>query len=71
LRQQVLQALVDVRATLEADVGGLTLANVQGWRNSIDQVAAASTLAAFKTAWAIYEKKHALLLIELIRLLVR
>ncbi len=66
-RTALLGALLDAEAALEADVGALTLANVQAWRASIDNVYAQSTIANFRTAWRAYEKKRTLLELKVLR----
>jgi hypothetical protein len=66
-RTALLTSLLETEAYLEADVGALTLANVQGWRASIDNVYAQTTIANFRTQWRLYEKKHTLFILKLVR----
>lgn len=65
--RQVFNALLDTEATLEADVGELTLANVQSWPQAIDHVAAGSSLAECMSRWATYEKKRTLFTLRFLR----
>jgi len=66
-RTALLTAFLAIEASLETDVGALTLANIQGWRASIDNVAAQTTIANFRAAWKTYEKKRTLLEIKVLR----
>lgn len=67
---KVMAALVGVKAGIEADVGALTLPEVEEWLVAIDNIGAANNAAQFATRWAAYEKKRTLFEIELIRYLV-
>ncbi len=67
----VMAALVGVKVGIEADVGILTLPEVEQWLAAIDNVGAASNAAQFASRWAAYEKKRTLFEIALIRYLVR
>lgn len=52
-RRNLLSTLQDLKASLEADVGELTLAQVQGWKAGIDAVTNIAT-------WKVYEKRRVL-----------
>jgi len=65
--RQVLNALLGTEAALEADVGELTLANVEAWPEAIAHVAAASSPAEFIARWQTYEKKRTLFTLRFLR----
>lgn len=68
---KVMDALVDVKVSIEADVGALRLDEVREWLAAINNVATSPNAAKFTLQWAAYEKKRTLFEIELIRHLVR
>lgn len=69
--QAAVNALAEVQPALEAQVGALTIEDIEKWADGISYVAAASTAADFMQRWLRYERKRTLFEIELIRLLRR
>jgi len=67
LREGIFTALRGLKATLETDVGELTLADIERWGQGIENVAAATTPAEFAQRWARYEKKRTLLTLKMLK----